>query len=141
GWPPGVSVLAGVTGVLAARVRWIPGKLAAVVASLSGGLVAAGMALPVARVLPGGWQILAYAVSGAVITTAVWWARPITRPAGPAVRSLAGYVAAGGAAVLGVAGLAVTPDALAGLLYPVTWVSAPWAGQAAPADRLLLVVW
>src|SRR5215831_4489691 len=139
-WPAAVFVLAGVIGVLAARMSWIPGQLAAVITGLSGGLVAAGVALPVAPVLPGGWQIAAYAVSGAVIATAVWWARPLTRPAGEATRSLAGPLAAGGAAVLGVAGLAVAPVALAGLLYPLTWVGAAWAGLAGPAGKSPLMI-
>ncbi len=189
-WSAVVFVLAGAVGVLGARMRWMPGELAGLITGSCGGLVAAGLALLVTPGLPGGWRVAAYAVSGAVIASAVWWARPLTRPAsvteqaagdgerakekaardasgtagdatgpagdasgpvegsgsapaGTAVRSLAGYLAAGGAAVLGVAGLLVAPGGVTALWYPLAWVSQAWAVPAvtARAGMAPWVVW
>jgi hypothetical protein len=81
-WPAAVFMLAGAVGVLGARMRWMPWVLAGLITGLCGGLVAIGPALLVAPELPVGWQVAAFAGCGAVVATAVWWARPLTRPAG-----------------------------------------------------------
>ena len=188
-WPAAVFMLAGVVGVLGARMRWMPWVLAGLITGLCGGLVAIGPALLVAPELPVGWQVAAFAGCGTVVATAVWWGWPLTRPAGvtahggdatsgsaavpapddgspvggdsalpqrdpvarnaggasagPAVRSLAGHLAAGGAAVLGAAGLMVTPDAFSGLWYPLPWVGRAWTGPAVTAQvgRAPWLIW
>src|SRR5215471_9419562 len=137
-WAAAAFMLAGAVGVAGARLRWLPGRPAGLITGSSGALLAAGPALLVAPGLPAGWRVAAFAGSGAAVATAVWWARP----AGRVVRSLAGPVAAGGAAVLGAAGPAVLPGALSALWYPLAWAGI-WAGPAvsARAGRAPWAVW
>src|SRR5205823_3965729 len=111
-WAAAAFMLAGAVGIAGARVRWLPGELAALATGSCGVLLAAGPALLVAPGLPAGWRVTAFAGCGAAIATAGWWARPFARPAGLAVWGVAGPMAAGGGAVLGAAGLAVLPGAL-----------------------------
>jgi hypothetical protein len=141
-WAAVAFMLAGAVGIAGARMRWLPGGLAGLVTGSCGVLLAAGPALLVAPGLPAGWRATAFAGGGAAIATAGWWARPLARPAGRAVRDLAGPVAAGGAAVLGATGLAVLPGALSALWYPLAWAQT-WAGPAIStrAGRAPWVVW
>src|SRR5215831_12484111 len=141
-WAAGAFMLAGAVGIAGARVRWLPGKLAGLVTGSCGALLAVGPALLLVPELPAGWRVAAFAGCGAAVGTAGWWARPLARPAGRAVRSLAGSVAAGGAAVLGAAGLAVLPGALSALWYPLAWAGI-WAGPAVStrAGRAPWAVW
>jgi hypothetical protein len=131
-WAAAAFMLAGAVGIAGARVRWLPRELAALVTGSCGVLLAAGPALLVAPGLPAGWRVAAFAGCGAAIATVGWWARPFARPARPAgraVRRVAGPVAAGGTAVLGAAGLAVLPGALSALWHPLAWARI-WAGPA-----------
>src|SRR5215831_7680750 len=137
-WAAAAFMLAGAVGVAGARLRWLPGRPTGLITGSSGALLAAGPAPLVAPGLPAGWRVAAFAGSGAAVATAVWWARP----AGRVVRSLAGPVAAAGAAVLGAAGLAAPPRALSALSYPLAWAGI-WAGPAvsARAGRAPWAVW
>src|SRR5215831_18249879 len=141
-WVAAAFMLAGAVGIAGARVRWLPGKLAGLVTGSCGALLAVGPALLLVPELPAGWRVAAFAGCGAAVGTAGWWARPLARPAGRAVRSLARSVAAGGAAVLGAAALAVLPGALSALWYPLAWAGI-WAGPAVstPAGRAPWAVW
>src|SRR5262245_3764254 len=121
-WAAAAFMLAGAVGIAGARVRWLPGKLAGPVTASCGVLLAVGPALLVTPELPTGWRVAAFAGCGAAVGTAGWWARPFARPA----------VAAGGAAVLGAAGLTVLPGALSALWYPLAWAGT-WAGPAVSA--------
>ncbi len=141
-WAAAAFMLAGAVGVAGGRVRWLPGELAGLITGSCGVMLAVGPALLVAPGLPAGWRVAAFAGCGAAVATAGWWARPLARPAGRVVRSLAGRVAAGGTAVLGVTGLAVLPGALSALWYPLAWAGI-WAGPAVStrAGRAPWAVW
>ena len=141
-WAAAAFTLAGVVGIAGGRVRWLPGELAGLITGSSGVLLAVGPALLVAPGLPAGWRVAAFAGCGAAVATAGWWAPPLARRTGLAVRSVAGSVAAGGTAVLGAAGLAVLPGALSALWYPLAWAGI-WAGPAVStrAGRAPWAVW
>ncbi|HSS91698.1 MAG TPA: hypothetical protein VLL69_20475 [Streptosporangiaceae bacterium] len=141
-WAAAAFTLAGAAGIAGARVRWLPGELAGLITGSSGVLLAVGPALLVAPGLPAGWRVAAFAGCGAAVATAGWWAPPLARRAGRPARNVAGSVAAGGAAVLGAAGLAVLPGALSALWYPLAWAGI-WAGPAVStrAGRAPWAVW
>jgi hypothetical protein len=131
-WAAAAFMLAGTVGIAGARVRWLPGELAGLVTASCGVLLAVGPALLVASGLSAGWRVVAFAGGGAAVGTAGWWARPFARLAGRPVLSLAGPVAAGGAAVLAAA-------ALTGLLMTVSAALWSLTGPAVtPAELAVL---
>ncbi|HEY2315791.1 MAG TPA: hypothetical protein VGH96_19440, partial [Streptosporangiaceae bacterium] len=117
-WMSGVLIAAGAIGVgLVPRcaVGWLP---VAPVAVLSGGLLAIGLALPAARALPSGWQVVPFAVAGVIV-------------AGAATAARLPLVAAGSAAIAAAAGLIEVPAAVSGM-FPLNRLTDVWSGPAFP---------
>ncbi|HEX9034764.1 MAG TPA: DUF2157 domain-containing protein, partial [Streptosporangiaceae bacterium] len=142
------AALAGVTVV--PQGSMLPEEFAGVV---SGVLLAVGLALPVARMLPSGPGLASSAVSGLALCGAV-----VTGGAVAAGRSLrssragvadglvtsgprrARLVATGSAVVLGLAGLVVTPSALSAL-FPVRRYIPAWTGAGPLAHQPVRALW
>jgi hypothetical protein len=134
-----LAALIAFAGVPVTGGRLRPGPATAV----SGALTAVGLALPATAVLPGGWVPGAFAVAGTAVTVTAWQCERRRRgPSGAAgdldqgllwPRSLAVHLAAGGTAVLGAAGLWVTPGGLASLASlapPLSGLRHPWTGPS-----------
>lgn len=156
-----VFAVAAVTAVVGPQLAGAP-RVASMITVAGGVLAGVALALPAATRLPAGWPAGAFAAGGAAVAAGGWyWARRrsgLTEPADQELPGRAWPLAAGGAAVLAVAAIAVAPAAITGLGYPVTllghawsgpsvsaraglWPAAPWPGSpAAPGVLALLAI-
>jgi len=130
------AAVAAVTAALGARLAGAP-KVASLITLAAGVLAGVALALPAATRLPAGWPVGAFAVAGAAVAAGGWyWARRRPGPAEPADQLAPGApasawpLAAGGAAVLAVAAIAVAPAAIAGLGYPLSLLGHAWSGPS-----------
>ncbi len=151
-WMSGVLLTAGAVGI-GLRPDWMPVVPAA---ALSGALLAIGSALPAARALPSDWKVVPFAVAGAVVAGVALVVGRVTfadvgEPAEQGEPADAGepaeygeqspvprLVAAGSAAVAGLAGLSEVHAAAAGM-FPLQRLTHVWSGPASPpaASHLL----
>ncbi|MDX6391621.1 MAG: hypothetical protein QOJ73_2684 [Streptosporangiaceae bacterium] len=139
-------MLAAVIGLAGASLARRSREAASTLAGVSGALIVVGLALPAAVALPGPWAAGVFAAfaaagAGAAGAGAAWQATARQAGHGGKTAALLGTVsrpaAAGAAAVLGVAGLLVSPAALSALLGPLTWAGRTWAGPPASARAAL----
>jgi hypothetical protein len=137
----GELMLAAVIGLAGASLARQSREAASTLAGVSGALIVVGLALPAAVALPGPWAVGVFAAFAAAGAGAAWQAAARQAGHGGKTAALLGTVsrpaAAGAAAVLGVAGLLVSPAALSALLDPLTWAGRTWAGPPASARAAL----
>lgn len=99
----------------------------------SGALLAVGLAIPAAGLLPPGWGLAALVVAAAAVAVgALTWARSLARRAVESqdrAARRARFAAIGSAGVLTLAGLVVAPAALTDLFPPRSFFQA-WTGPA-----------